>query len=233
LLWWRFIKFHFQLRHREITSLLHAVYEPKKIMAPRSNAEDDYDSDEETVSIQKMSIRIQKKLVSKMVSSNVARMLFTDRAIQFLDSLNSVLKAIFTSKESKKVIKNVIKITGKIYLLNHNNQFSNEEMASLEDFQKRFHRLFLAVISFHEVTYSYNRDYLSEKLNKLGNVLISIIDGHLSEKSKERIRSVVFYLTNEKFLDYLYSIHGRSPEHILLVESFFTNAKNFVDADEF
>ncbi|KRZ45179.1 Transducin-like enhancer protein 3, partial [Trichinella pseudospiralis] len=209
------------------------VYEPEKIMAPRSSAEDDYDSDEETVSIQKMSIRIQKKLVSKMVSSNVARMLFTDRAVQFLDSLNSVLKEIFTSKESKKVIKNVIKITGKIYLLNHNNQFSNEEMASLEDFQKRFHRLFLAVISFHEVTYSYNRDYLSEKLNKLGNVLISIIDGHLSEKSKERVRSVVFYLTNEKFLDYLYSIHGRSPEHILLAESFFTNAKNFVDADEF
>ncbi|KAL1234681.1 Tumor necrosis factor alpha-induced protein [Trichinella pseudospiralis] len=182
-------------------------------MAPRSSAEDDYDSDEETVSIQKMSIRIQKKLVSKMVSSNVARMLFTDRAVQFLDSLNSVLKEIFTSKESKKVIKNVIKITGKIYLLNHNNQFSNEEMASLEDFQKRFHRLFLAVISFHEVTYSYNRDYL--------------------KKSKERVRSVVFYLTNEKFLDYLYSIHGRSPEHILLAESFFTNAKNFVDADEF
>lgn len=59
----------------------------------------------------------------------------------------------------------------------------------------------MAIISFYEVDFSYDRNYLMSALNESHSCLRFIVSRHLTEKSLARIDSVFSFFANEAFLD--------------------------------
>lgn len=59
----------------------------------------------------------------------------------------------------------------------------------------------MAIISFYEVDYSYDRNYLVSALNDSHTCLRTIAAKHMTEKSLARIDSVFSFFSNDAFLD--------------------------------
>lgn len=62
----------------------------------------------------------------------------------------------------------------------------------------------MAVISFYEVDFSYDRNYLISALKESHKCLQFIVSKHLTDKSLTRIDSVFNFFTNEQFLDLVF-----------------------------
>lgn len=98
-------------------------------------------------------------------------------------------------------MKNIIKVVIKLGVLHRNGQFSQEELKLADKFKTKFHQAEMAIISFYEVDYSYDRNYLVSALNESHDSLRFIVSRHLTDKSLARIDSVFNFFTNEQFLD--------------------------------
>ncbi|KAF5285434.1 hypothetical protein FQA39_LY16688 [Lamprigera yunnana] len=147
-------------------------------------------------------LRAQKKILSRMAGKHVARALIDDVTASLLDNLYSLAKQYSRNKkEAEKLIKNIIKIVIKLGVLHRNNVFSAEELNYLEHVKTKLHMAVMAVISFHEVDFSYDRNYLISALNESHKCLQFIVSKHLTEKSLSRIDSVFHFFANDHFLD--------------------------------
>ncbi|XP_024086401.1 tumor necrosis factor alpha-induced protein 8-like protein isoform X1 [Cimex lectularius] len=147
-------------------------------------------------------LRAQKKILSRMANKNVAKMFIDDTTASLLDNLYRMAKQYTDNKkESEKLIKNIIKVVIKIGVLYRNGQFNNEEIRIAEKFKHKFHSAAMAVISFHEVEFSYDRPYLLNALNESHSCLRKVVSRHLTDKSLQRIDSVFGFFDNPQFLD--------------------------------
>lgn len=106
--------------------------------------------------------------------------------------------------EAEKLVRNIIKVVIKLGVLHRNGLFSTEELKQAERFKTRFRMVGMAIISFYEVDFSYDRNYLTSGLNESRKCLQSIVSKHLTDKSLSRIDSVFNFFTNEQFLDNLF-----------------------------
>lgn len=106
--------------------------------------------------------------------------------------------------EAEKLVRNIIKVVIKLGVLHRNGLFSTEELKQAERFKSRFRMAGMAIISFYEVDFSYDRNYLTSALNESHKCLQSIVSKHLTDKSMSRIDSVFNFFTNEQFLDNLF-----------------------------
>lgn len=59
----------------------------------------------------------------------------------------------------------------------------------------------MVVVSFHEVDFSYDRNYLIKSFEGCRQSLKELVKRHLSDKSQHRIDNVFNFLTNADFLD--------------------------------
>ncbi|KAF6208284.1 hypothetical protein GE061_016738 [Apolygus lucorum] len=147
-------------------------------------------------------LRAQKKILSRMANKNVAKMFIDDTTASLLDNLFRMAKQFTDNKkESEKLIKNIIKVVIKIGVLYRNEQFSAEEIRLAEKFKNKFHSAAMAVISFHEVEFSYDRAYLHKAMQDSHELLRQVVARHLTEKSLQRIDSVFNFFGNPQFLD--------------------------------
>ncbi|XP_063244431.1 protein salivary glands marred isoform X2 [Bacillus rossius redtenbacheri] len=156
-------------------------------------------------------LRAQKKILGRMANKNIAKVFIDDTTSSLLDNVYRLSKAYTGSKkEAEKLVKNVIKIVIKIGVLYRNGQFSAEELRLAEKFKGRFHAAAMAVVSFYEVDFSYDRHYLLTALNESRSIMHQLVRNHLSEKSLNRIDSVFGFFANAAFLD---SMFRKDSEH--------------------
>lgn len=113
-------------------------------------------------------------------------------------------------KEAEKLVKNIIKIVIKLGVLHRNNLLSEEELKQAEKFKSKFRMISMAIISFYEVDFSYDRNYISQAFSECRKCLEFIVSKHLTDKSLLRIESVFCFFTNHQFLD---SIFKRDSEY--------------------
>lgn len=92
----------------------------------------------------------------------------------------------------------------KLGVLHRNGLFSSEELKQAERFKSKFRLAGMAIISFYEVDFSYDRNYLTSALHESHKCLQSIVSKHLTDKSLSRIDSVFNFFTNEQFLDNIF-----------------------------
>lgn len=150
-------------------------------------------------------LRAQKKILSRMASKNVAKVFIDDTSASILDNVYKLAKTYTgNKKEAEKLVKNVIKIVIKLAVLYRNNQFSNEELKHAERFKNKFHSAAMAVISFYEVDFSYDRSYLIKHLKECSSSLHFIVQRHLTDKSVSRIDHVFGFFSNPQFLDAIF-----------------------------
>ncbi|KAJ8932940.1 hypothetical protein NQ314_014319 [Rhamnusium bicolor] len=109
-----------------------------------------------------------------------------------------------TKKEAEKLVKNIIKVVIKLGVLHRNNMLSEGEIKQAEKFKSKFRMAGMAIISFYEVDFSYDRNYVVNALHESQKCLEIIVSKHLTEKSLSRIESVFSFFTNEQFLDAIF-----------------------------
>lgn len=134
-------------------------------------------------------------------------------------------------REAEHLVKNIIKIVIKIGILYRNNQFNDDELSVADRFRVKFQvrckqlRIFhanaelihliitffiifliqqttqMAIISFHEVDYSFDLPYLQKALTESHAALKSITQRHLTDKSLNRIDEIFQFFNDPKLLE--------------------------------
>ena len=156
-----------------------------------------------------LSLRVQKKVASKMSTKGVAKTLVDDTTAELLDNLHKVAKLEYgNKKDAEKLVKYVVKMVVKVGILIRNDQFNAQELKLLEQFQQKFHNVIMTAISFHEVDFTYDRDFFSAQVQGLEDILQKVVDRHLREKSQKRITLIFGFFKNGDFLDKLFVSGG-------------------------
>ncbi|XP_013401585.1 tumor necrosis factor alpha-induced protein 8-like protein 1 [Lingula anatina] len=149
-----------------------------------------------------LGLRAQKKLMGKLASKKIAKVFIDDTTGHMLDQLFFILKDYTKSKkEGEKLLKDIIKIVIKIGILYRNDQFDAEELALAERFKKKFHTCAMTVMSFFEVEFSFDKNFLSRNLRECHAMLTQLIRRHLTDKSHTRLNHVFDFFSDPEFLE--------------------------------
>ncbi|XP_069584851.1 tumor necrosis factor alpha-induced protein 8-like protein 2 [Ranitomeya imitator] len=169
----------------------------------------------ETFSSKDLALQAQKKILSRMASKSMVNMFIDETSGEVLDELYRVSKEYTKNKaESQKVIKNLIKIAVKIGVLYRHNRFSPEELVLAEDFKNKLHNGAMTAISFYEVEFTYEKEVLPGILTECKNLLLRLVDKHLTPKSHGRIQHVFNHFANKEMLSELYDPNGSMKPHL-------------------
>ncbi|XP_043936458.1 tumor necrosis factor alpha-induced protein 8-like protein 2 [Protopterus annectens] len=162
-----------------------------------------------------LALQAQKKILSRMATKSVVNMLIDDTSSEILDELYRVSKEYTKNKsEAQKVIKNLIKIAVKVGVLYRNNRFSNEDLKMAEDFKRKLHQGAMTAISFYEVEFTFEKSVLPHILMECRDMLIKLVEHHLTPKSHGRIRHVFDHFSDEGLLTELYKPDGPLRSHL-------------------
>ena len=152
-----------------------------------------------------LGLRTQKKLLGKMASKKIVKHFIDDTSARLLDQVYKVSKDYSGSKKTaEKLMKDLIKTVIKIGILYRNEQFNTEELELAERFKKKFRTVAMTVISFYEVDYSFDKNFLSRGLNECRAILRQLVERHLTEKSLVRIDNVFNFFCEPDFLEAMF-----------------------------
>ncbi|EEC14301.1 tumor necrosis factor induced protein, putative [Ixodes scapularis] len=164
-------------------------------------------------------LRAQKKLLSRMSNKTVAKAFIDDVSAGLLDSLYRLVKQLTgNKKDAEKLTKNMIKMVVKVGVLHRNEQFSPEELQLGRDLQRKLRSLAMSVVSFHEVDYSYDRQYLLGAVQECGALLKDLVRHHLTPKSLVRVDHVFGFFGTPETLDAVFradSVHRDSLARVV------------------
>ncbi|XP_031621084.1 tumor necrosis factor alpha-induced protein 8-like protein isoform X3 [Contarinia nasturtii] len=163
-------------------------------------------------------LRAQKKILSRMATKTVAKTFIDGTTASLLDNIYRLAKLHSgNKKEAERLVKNIIKIVIKIGILHRNNQFSAEELRVVERFRSKFQCTQMAVISFHEVDFSFDLPYLQKSLEESRAALKSIVERHLTEKSLGRIDEVFDFFNDPKLLETCFRVDSPYQEVVAAI----------------
>lgn len=169
----------------------------------------------ETFSSRNLALQAEKKILSRMATKSMANMFIDDTTSEILDELYRVSKEFTQNRaESQKVIKNLIKVAVKISVLYRNHRFSQEELNLAEEFKKKLRQGAMTAISFHEVEFTFETAVLVRILQECRDLLLKLVEKHLTPKSHGRIRHVFDHFANVELLTRLYG-SGEPYQHHL------------------
>eukprot|EP00096_Caligus_rogercresseyi_P003253 TRINITY_DN1599_c0_g1_i2.p1 TRINITY_DN1599_c0_g1~~TRINITY_DN1599_c0_g1_i2.p1 ORF type:complete len:212 (-),score=66.50 TRINITY_DN1599_c0_g1_i2:51-626(-) len=161
-----------------------------------------------------VSYEVQKSFANKFFTNkNVAKGLIDNNSASLLDHLFKLIKIYTKSKkDAEKVVRNVIKISVKVGMLERSEKFSNEEEAKLTRIRLNLRTIMMTLISFYQVDHTYDKAFIVCHLSELKSQLQSLVKPHLTEKSLGRIDNIMEFFGNPEFLDALYSPVKRNSE---------------------
>jgi hypothetical protein len=156
-----------------------------------------------------LGMRAQKKLLGKMSSRKITKHFIDDTSARLLDNLYRIAKDYSGSKKvAEKLMKDFIKTVIKIGILYRNEQFTREELDIADQFKKKFRTITMTVISFYEVDFSFDKNFLTKALAECQAMLKRMVVNHLTEKSLGRIDNVFQFFCDPDFLDQMFRPDG-------------------------
>ncbi|XP_018306705.1 tumor necrosis factor alpha-induced protein 8-like protein isoform X3 [Mycetomoellerius zeteki] len=181
-----------------------------------------------------LGLRAQKKLLGRIMSTNAGRSLFIDDATtSLLDNLYKLMESVAKSnphldkKEPEKVLKNIVKLSIKIGLVQRSHQFRSNDAEKLEEIREALGTVVMTVVSFYEVDYSYDQEYLTGSMERCRTLLQQLIKPHLTDKSSQRCDQVFDFLAYPKFLD---SVFRYDSEHRPILGMLVSDLNKALDA---
>ena len=179
-----------------------------------------------------ISLKAQKKILSRMSNKNVAKVFIDENSASLLDNLYKLTKQQFgNKKDAEKLIKNIIKIVIKLAVLQKNNCFSEEETKKTETFYQKFVKLQMSIISFFEVDFSFDLVYLQKLITEVHNLLKEIVKEHLSEKSINRIDEIFESFNDSQFLNEMFRQDEKAP-HREVMEKICDDLNKILEQNE-
>ncbi|XP_061885713.1 tumor necrosis factor, alpha-induced protein 8-like protein 2 B [Entelurus aequoreus] len=156
-----------------------------------------------------MALKVQKKILSSVANKTSVQMFIDDNTSEILDELYRFSKEYSGNKsEAQKVVKDLIKIAVKIGVLFRNNRFSTEELSLAQDFKKKLHQGAMTAISFYEVDFTFEKTVMSDLLTSCRDLLLKLVNSHLTPKSHSRINHVFNHYADPELLTKLYEPGG-------------------------
>ncbi|XP_048848532.1 tumor necrosis factor alpha-induced protein 8-like protein 2 [Brienomyrus brachyistius] len=169
----------------------------------------------ETFSSKDMAMKAQKKLLSHMASKTMVNMFIDDTTSEILDELYRVSKEHSGNRtKAQKVVKDLIKVAVKIGVLFRHNQFSHEELGLADEFKKKLHTGAMTAISFQEVEFSFDKVVMANILTESRDMLLKLVEKHLTPKSHGRITNVFNHYADHDLLENLYNPKGKLWPHL-------------------
>ncbi|XP_045108660.1 tumor necrosis factor alpha-induced protein 8-like protein [Portunus trituberculatus] len=152
-----------------------------------------------------ISLKAQKKLLSKMSNKTIAKNFIDGNLASVLDNLYSLFKGYTgNKKEAEKVVKNIIKIVVKINILYRNDEFSAEDLKVANQLRNKFNTIVKTVISFYEVAFTFDKVFLTKISNDCRDLLKQLVGNHLTDKSLGRIDHVLDAFTDPAFMEEMF-----------------------------
>ncbi|MBN3323371.1 TPL2B protein, partial [Atractosteus spatula] len=178
-----------------------------------------------------MAMQMQKKILSRMASKSMVQMFIDDTSSEILDELYRVSKEFTGNRtEAQKVLKDLIKIAVKIGVLYRHNRFNAEELSLAQEFKKKLHQGAMTAISFYEINevtsqspfrnknktkqnrttveFTFDKAVMAEILTDCRDMLLRLVDKHLTAKSHGRINHVFNHFADTELLTQLYNPGG-------------------------
>ncbi|XP_071781784.1 tumor necrosis factor alpha-induced protein 8-like protein 2 [Centroberyx gerrardi] len=156
-----------------------------------------------------LAMQAQKKLLSRMASKSVVQLFIDDTSSQILDELYRVSKEHSGNRtEAHKVVKDLIKVVVKVGVLFRHDRFSQEELSLAQEFRSKLHQGAMTAISFHQVEFTFDQAVMEELLTGCRDLLLKLVDKHLTPKSHGRIRHVFNHYSDPDLLSRLYEPAG-------------------------
>lgn len=175
-------------------------------------------------------LRAQKKILSRMASKNMAKVFIDETTSSLLDNVYKLTKQQFGSKkEAEKIVKNIIKIVIKLAILQKNDVFTEDETRMTNTFYQKFLKLQMSIISFFEVDFSFDLNYLQTLISEVHQLLRKIVNGHLTDKSLQKIDEIFDSFNNPQFLE---SIFKADSPHRELMENIVADLNKVMEQSE-
>lgn len=163
---------------------------------------DDENNNSQVNNAQSLAFRLQKKIASKVSNKNVAKIFVDDLTGRILDNLYKLVKEYSSSsKQAESILKDIIKIIVKIGLLFKNDKLNQNELKECNNFRQNFHIFVKSALSFYEVDFTFDYEYLSSILTSCRNSINSVIRNHLTDKSLKRVENVFDFFKERQFLE--------------------------------
>lgn len=102
----------------------------------------------------------------------------------------------------------------KLGVLYRNDKLSQQDVATLDEFEKKYRTLMLTLISFRQVEYSYDRGVLMKTLGECQRLIQMVVKSHLSEKSTQRVNHIFQFTANADFLDSIFMKNSKFNQEI-------------------
>ncbi|XP_046416340.1 tumor necrosis factor alpha-induced protein 8-like protein isoform X1 [Neodiprion lecontei] len=158
-----------------------------------------------------LGLRAQKKILGRVVSTGAGRSLLIDDATtSLLDNLYRLAERAAKSnpaldrKQPEKLLKNIVKLSIKIGLLQRNQQLEASDEPKIVEIRAALRAVAMAVVSFHELEFSFDNSYLTRSLERCRTAVQSLIKVHLTGKSQDRCDQVFDFLTHPEFLEAIF-----------------------------
>ena len=121
------------------------------------------------------------KLAKIYVSENISKALIESIIVHVLHQSKN-------KKDAEKIVKNTIKISVKVGMLERSGDkyFSAKDRESLVKIQRNLRTVAMTLISFYQVDHTYDRAFLTKYVEDLKNDLKDLVRPHLTEKSLGR-----------------------------------------------
>ena len=164
-------------------------------------------------------IRIQKKLLGKMLSKSVVKAFIDDISAKLLDDVYKFSKDYSNNnkKIAEKLMKDMIKTVVKVAILYQNHKFNNEELRIAQQFRQKFRTICMTCVSFYEVDFSYDRSYLQSAIAECRTLLTNLVKNHLTPKSLGRIDNIFDFFSDGPLLDSLFRPDGQHHGHLKII----------------
>lgn len=135
---------------------------------------------------QDLLVKVQKKVLGKMVGKNSIKLVVDDNISVVLDDFYKWAKVIkdflpwFQSSEfqiesgkptAEKLLKDAIKLVVKTGVLFHNKQIQQSEMKSWEILRSKINNIANTICYFHRTPFTYNKDMLHGQLDSADTLL--------------------------------------------------------------
>ncbi|CAK8671808.1 tumor necrosis factor alpha-induced protein 8-like [Clavelina lepadiformis] len=162
-----------------------------------------------------LALKAQKKILGKMASKNLTKMLIDEKTADILDEFCKINKLrTGNKKETEKLVKNLIKVMIKVAVLQRNDQFTCDELKLADKMQQKTKMTAMTIVSFYEVDFTFDKYVLSKQINEQRAILQQLVASHLTPKSKDRINSVFDALGDTEFLESLFEPDSKYRPHL-------------------
>lgn len=163
--------------------------------------------------IQLLGMRAEKKLLGDLSGSKgVVDAVLTDDTKELLDAFSSYIQHVSKDQEVATAIrKDLVKIVVKVGVLARHGQLSKDELGHIQTLRKALRKAFNAIITFEETPFTYDHEILRECFAQSEALLLQVIEGKLTERSRQRVNDVFGWLKEPENLAPLFNDKACAP----------------------